>query len=1056
MSSTGQALGYVVGAVAGYFTGGASYVLMGAAIGGAVGAALDPPKGPNLQGPRLNDLSQQTASYGTVIPRVYGTSALLGNVFWIENNALRESSKTESSGGKGGGGGASQTTYSYSATFALGLCEGPIAGVRRIWIMGNLIYDAQSTDIDTIVASNRAAQGFTIHLGDENQAPDARMQATLGVANTPAFRGLAYIVFNDLELEKYGNSLQGAQVKVEVVKQASYTSWARTTTVADTGFRFMDDDSPGLGIPYFVEENGEVVIGVRGSIDQYVFSRSGAFLAKRFSLQNACESYIDVYGKRWHSPGKVNNLFSAIDDDIWLIVGGLRNIDGQTIRRANAVMTEPIDAALPDDRPIIGCYLSNDRNSLVVIYGDVGAWPPWGEHYAAIWCEINTDGVLQRSGTVVGSANAYVFGFGRAAEFHYGASCYDQDSGLLVTAYGAGDSGSLTIRRINDNFELVVVGSSSLSYFNFSRPSVYTKNNVIYAYSGSAFNVFTANLMSQSLPNLASIVQAECLKSSILSAGDLDVSSLADTVMGYRISSVGAIRAGIEKLQGAWPFDALQAGYQIKAVRRGIASSVAIIPAAVLGAGQGGQPGEVLSQTREMDSQLPSRVRVQHLDPDREYNIGEQYAERLNTTSVNETTIDLAVVLSSGDAAKVAEVLLYLYWLERSDFSFTLPPSYRYLEPSDIVTVQTADADYVFRLTRLHYQSDGVIDCTAKLHHPVYASLAAGAAGGTAPVVIPPVGMTSMALIDTGCLLDSLDSPGFLIAAAGYSAGWPGAALYRSADGGQSYAQVNAFTQPSTLGYVATAIAAPADFRMMDKASVITARFYGGASVSSVTEAQLLNGANHFAYGADGRWEIIAAQNAVLQADGSYVLTDLLRGRFGTEWAMGSHATMDSLVLLDRNLLQAGQASLNSIGLEGRYKPVTFGALIDATDYQAFTYRGANLECLAPAFLNGSRAASGDWSLSWLRRTRVGGEWRDYIDAPLGEASEAYEVEIYTSAAYTTLKRTITGLSTASATYTSAQQVADFGSNQATLYVKVYQLSANVGRGYPLTTSITR
>ena len=194
----------------------------------------------------------------------------------------------------------------------------------------------------------------------------------------------------------------------------------------------------------------------------------------------------------------------------------------------------------------------------------------------------------------------------------------------------------------------------------------------------------------------------------------------------------------------------------------------------------------------------------------------------------------------------------------------------------------------------------------------------------------------------------------------------------------------------------------------------------------------------------------------MLQADGSYVLTDLLRGRFGTEWAMGSHATMDSLVLLDRNLLQAGQASLNSIGLEGRYKPVTFGALIDATDYQAFTYRGANLECLAPAFLNGSRAASGDWSLSWLRRTRVGGEWRDYIDAPLGEASEAYEVEIYTSAAYTTLKRTITGLSTASATYTSAQQVADFGSNQATLYVKVYQLSANVGRGYPLTTSITR
>lgn len=1054
MSSTGQALGYVVGAVAGYFTGGASYVLMGAAIGGAVGAALDPPKGPNLQGPRLNDLSQQTASYGTVIPRVYGTSALLGNIFWIENNALRESSKTESSGGKGGGGGASQTTYSYSATFALGLCEGPIAGVRRIWIMGNLIYDAQSTDIDTIVASNRAAQGFTIHHGDENQSPDARMQATLGVANTPAFRGLAYIVFNDLELEKYGNSLQGAQVKVEVVKQASYTGWTRTTTVADTGFRFSDFYGTYLGKPYILDENGEIVVGIIGTAKQYIFSRSGDYLAQKFSIQNCCESSVSVYGKTWYSVGKVDVPYSYYDDDIWVVVGGLRNTDGQTIRRSNAVLTKPIDLYLPADRPLIGCYLANDRKSLIVIYGDVGA-SPWGSSKSAIWCEIDTDGNLQRAGAVIGNVNGYFFGFGRGAEFHYAANCYDQDSGLLVTAYSAG-SVDLTVLRINEAYELRVVGTSSLSPLIFTHPSVYTKNNVIYVFTGSAFNVFTARLISQSLPPLSAIVQAECLKSSILSAGDIDVASLTDTVMGYRISSVGAIRAGIEKLQGAWPFDALQSGYQIKAVRRGGASSVATIPAAVLGAGQGGKPGELLSQTREMDSQLPCRVHVQHLDPDREYNIGEQYAERLNTTSVNETTIDLAVVLSSGSAAKVAEVLLYLYWLERSDFSFTLPPAYRYLEPSDIVTVQTAGADYVFRLTRLHYQSDGVIDCTAKLHHPVYASLATGAAGGTAPVVIPPVGMTSLALIDTACLLDSLDGPGFLIAAAGYSAGWPGAALYRSADGGQSYAQVNAFTQPSTLGYVASAIAAPADFRMMDKASIMTARFYGGASASSVTEAQLLNGANHFAYGADGRWEIIAAQNAVLQADGSYVLTDLLRGRFGTEWAMGSHAAMDSLVLLDRNRLQSGQASLNSIGLEGRYKPVTFGALIDATDYQAFTYRGANLECLAPVFLNGSRAASGDWSLSWLRRTRVGGEWRDYIDAPLGEASEAYEVEIYTSAAYTTLKRTITGLTTASATYTSAQQVADFGSNQATLYVKVYQLSANVGRGYPLTTSITR
>ena len=73
---------------------------------------------------------------------------------------------------------------------------------------------------------------------------------------------------------------------------------------------------------------------------------------------------------------------------------------------------------------------------------------------------------------------------------------------------------------------------------------------------------------------------------------------------------------------------------------------------------------------------------------------------------------------------------------------------------------------------------------------------------------------------------------------------------------------------------------------------------------------------------------------------------------------------------------------------------------------------------------------------------------------PLGEDAQSYEVEIWDSASYTTLKRTLTGLTSATATYTSAQQVTDFGSNQATLYLKIYQLSATVGRGTALTASV--
>ena len=87
---------------------------------------------PNQTGPRLDDLSMQGASYGSAIPRVYGTIAMAGTVVWLENNELKEVSKKTTQGGKGGPS-TTTTTYSYYATFALAICQGPITGVRRIW-----------------------------------------------------------------------------------------------------------------------------------------------------------------------------------------------------------------------------------------------------------------------------------------------------------------------------------------------------------------------------------------------------------------------------------------------------------------------------------------------------------------------------------------------------------------------------------------------------------------------------------------------------------------------------------------------------------------------------------------------------------------------------------------------------------------------------------------------------------------------------------------------------------------------------------------------------------
>ncbi len=120
---------------------------------------------------------------------------------------------------------------------------------------------------------------------------------------------------------------------------------------------------------------------------------------------------------------------------------------------------------------------------------------------------------------------------------------------------------------------------------------------------------------------------------------------------------------------------------------------------------------------------------------------------------------------------------------------------------------------------------------------------------------------------------------------------------------------------------------------------------------------------------------------------------------------------------------------------------------LESAESKSFTNAAAGLECYSPVLVRGYREADNDWLIDWVRRTRIGGEWRDYVNVPLGETSESYEVEIY-SPSFLTLVRTLTGLITPQVTYTSAQQTTDFGAAQDTLGVKVYQRSATVGRGY--------
>lgn len=1064
-NSTGQIVGYVVGAVLAYFTFGASYVVMGAAIGGALGSAIDPPKGPHISGPRLSDLGQQTSTYGQVIPRVYGSVALAGNIFWIENNALKETSYTEEQGGKGGGGGSSNTTYTYSSTFAVGLCEGPIIGVRRIWAMGNLIYDAGSSDIATMIVSNASVSGWRLHLGTDTQQPDPRMQAALGVANTPAFRGLAYIVFDDFDLSKYGNTLMGAQIKVEVMTASSDSSASlvQSKVLSGSANTYKSTARHCSSDAILSIYHSTAALYTTGSGYRKDYSAAGNQDVIRFPYTELTN---DIYVQGW----------SDVDECVFVdSSGNIWSLDNQN--NAEFIAQSPLAA-------LVGGQLFN--------YHHRGA--------EQLLC-IENGAVTQVSDISAGYED-FLFSTtsaspdGRINDIFLGANvnysvtsypkiiCYDKDwvklwavdmTGQITVNHGIGGNetiireksdGVVVLRNDNKFYQIDAAGWIALGTVASFTPGYESHggDHLVWPmwlhYAASSNTVFTIRLdgLTNSTVPLSSVVQAECLKSGVLTAGDLNVSSLLDPVRGYRVTSVAAIRSAIEPLQGAWPFDVIQSGYGIKFVRRGSASSVATILADDLGARPGSEkPVMKLKKTREMDTQLPGRVSVTYLDYTREYDIGEQYAERLNTDSVNIRTIEMPIVLTSDEAVQRAEILLYMYWMERNTVQFTLPSTFGRLEPADIITVDDGTDSYALRITQITYRMDGVLEVAAVFNeNSQYTSTLIGGAPtvGAAPVQIG--GPSLMALLDIPLVIDTYDLPGFPVAMAGYLPGWKSGTLFRSDDGGQSWAGLNAFSRTAPFGLCANALSAPADTRMIDTASVLDVDLYAG-TLSSVTEAQMLNGANYFAYGVDGRWEIIAAEICALQGDGTYKLSNLLRGRFGTEWACGLHASSDTIIYLSARYLQFVLMNINQIGQGRHYRAITTGASIDSAPSTPFTYNAVNLECLSPVYPNGSRhPTTNDWTLTWMRRTRVGGEWRDKVDATLGEASEAYEVDIFTDATFATVKRTIGSLSTATATYTSANQVTDFGVNQATLYLKIYQLSATMARGYPLKTTITR
>lgn len=90
-------------------------------------------RGPNIvtRANKISTFTVNTAEYGTAVPEIYGTTRIGGNIIYYDDFTAHEHKETHRAGK--GGGKQTNITYTYSVATIIGLCEGQIAGINRIW-----------------------------------------------------------------------------------------------------------------------------------------------------------------------------------------------------------------------------------------------------------------------------------------------------------------------------------------------------------------------------------------------------------------------------------------------------------------------------------------------------------------------------------------------------------------------------------------------------------------------------------------------------------------------------------------------------------------------------------------------------------------------------------------------------------------------------------------------------------------------------------------------------------------------------------------------------------
>jgi hypothetical protein len=543
---------------------------------------------------------------------------------------------------------------------------------------------------------------------------------------------------------------------------------------------------------------------------------------------------------------------------------------------------------------------------------------------------------------------------------------------------------------------------------------VYNSENNVIVYNGSDGgdpNIIFLDRGSGEGETLGDIVSAICERTG-LTAADIDATDLDETVRGYLIGKQMTARAALEPLAQAFFFYGVETDFQVKFIHHG-GSSVATIPENDL-AVINEDTHRVIEETRRQELELPEDFDVIYIDVANAYQTGDQHDKRIRQPeptmrSENPMRFELPIVFNADEARSIVERALYQAWVERVSVSFRTSWKYLYLNPGDVVTIVRNDGTtYVQRIAKNDFNGDMSVSMESIATDQVTydASGAAGGGGTNFPQDVGVNNFTRLFIPNLPLLRDvddNLRQQGVVYyAMAGYGQpGWKGAVLYRNtvAPADPNYEGIAQSVTEVIWGFVSgTMSAPPISAESFDHETELTVFLTDKtATLSSVTYSELLQGANAACVGKESiGWEVFQFQDAEQNDDGSWTLTNLFRGRRGTEYLAGTHGTGEQFILLETDTVDLFNIALDRLDLPDYYRAVGFGQIpedtVPVTKTELFLDLAPWSPCQLDAVVDGD-----DIDLSWVRRTRIHGAWLDGEETvPLNEDTEEYKVEILT------------------------------------------------------------